>query len=183
MPDGRVRRTPKKLHKKIAPAERVAADFSWTAYRRRRSSADMSGEPAVTEQQWFDQPAGTATPEPCSTRLCQNSTRSTPHSTPVRAGLRRSSWASTRRFSRWLAAAGAVPLASEFVGFADAVAGRAPSQFACRTETFKAFGGLRIDHYDWLRDQQDHASSVSMQMPRSARLEPISRWLMSLPRN
>jgi hypothetical protein len=27
-----------KSFKKIAPAERVAADFSWTAYRRRQSS-------------------------------------------------------------------------------------------------------------------------------------------------
>jgi len=28
----------KSFTKKIAPAERVAADFSWTAYRRRQSS-------------------------------------------------------------------------------------------------------------------------------------------------
>jgi oligopeptidase B len=62
----------------------------------------------------------------------------------------------TRRcFALGLAAAGAVPLASRLL--------LTPAESAARTapiapvvpKTFKEFGGVRIDNYDWLRDRKD----------------------------
>jgi oligopeptidase B len=65
---------------------------------------------------------------------------------------------STRRFfALGLAAAGAIPLASRF-RFSSAktigTAQHAPIA-SVRPKTFRAFGGARIDNYDWLRDRRD----------------------------
>jgi len=66
---------------------------------------------------------------------------------------------STRRlFAFGLAAAGAVPLASRLrFSSANAVepATRAYPIAPVVPKTFRAFGGVRIDNYDWLRDRKD----------------------------
>jgi oligopeptidase B len=66
---------------------------------------------------------------------------------------------STRRFfAIGLAAAGAAPLASRFrfsSANATATAVRAFPIAPVRPKTFRAFGGARIDNYDWLRDRKD----------------------------
>jgi len=66
---------------------------------------------------------------------------------------------STRRFFAFgLAAAGAAPLASR-LPFSSANAAetavRAVPVAPVIPKTFKAFGGVRIDNYDWLRDRND----------------------------
>jgi oligopeptidase B len=62
---------------------------------------------------------------------------------------------STRRvFAFGLAAAGAVPLASR-LRFSSANAARAAPIAPVVPKTFRAFGGVRIDNYDWLRDRKD----------------------------
>jgi oligopeptidase B len=65
----------------------------------------------------------------------------------------------TRRFFAFgLAAAGAVPLASR-LRFNSANAIGTPARTApiapVVQKTFRAFGGVRIDNYDWLRDRKD----------------------------
>jgi oligopeptidase B len=66
---------------------------------------------------------------------------------------------STRRFFAFgLAAAGAVPLASRLrFGSANAIetAARAVPIAPPVPKMFRAFGGARIDNYDWLRDRED----------------------------
>ena len=66
---------------------------------------------------------------------------------------------STRRFFAFgLAAAGAVPLASRLrFSSANAIetAARAFPIAPVVPKTFRAFGGARIDNYDWLRDRKD----------------------------
>src|SRR6516164_6220628 len=66
---------------------------------------------------------------------------------------------STRRFFAFgLAAAGAIPLASRLrFSSAKAVepALRGVPIAPVVPKTFKAFGGVRIDNYDWLRDRKD----------------------------
>jgi oligopeptidase B len=65
---------------------------------------------------------------------------------------------STRRFFAFgLAAAGAVPLASR-LRFSSANAIGTPARGPIAPvvpKTFTAFGGVRIDNYDWLRDRRD----------------------------
>ena len=62
---------------------------------------------------------------------------------------------STRRFFAFgLAAAGAVPLASR-LRFSSANAARGAPIAPVVPKTFRAFGGVRIDNYDWLRDRRD----------------------------
>ena len=66
---------------------------------------------------------------------------------------------STRRFFAFgLAAAGAVPLASR-LRFSSANAIETPARAVpiapVVPKTFRAFGGARIDNYDWLRDRKD----------------------------
>jgi oligopeptidase B len=66
---------------------------------------------------------------------------------------------STRRFFAFgLAAAGAIPLASR-LGFSSAnaieTAGREFPIAPVVPKTFTAFGGARIDNYNWLRDRKD----------------------------
>ena len=65
---------------------------------------------------------------------------------------------STRRFFAFgLAAAGAVPLASRLrFRSANAIETSARAPIApVVPKTFQAFGGVRIDNYDWLRDRKD----------------------------
>ena len=65
---------------------------------------------------------------------------------------------STRRFFAFgLAAAGAVPLASRLrFSSANAIEPTARAPIApVVPKTFQAFGGVRIDNYDWLRDRKD----------------------------
>src|SRR5215469_15570918 len=65
---------------------------------------------------------------------------------------------STRRyFALGLAAAGAVPLASRLrFNSANAIEPTARAPIApVVPKTFQAFGGVRIDNYDWLRDRKD----------------------------
>jgi len=66
---------------------------------------------------------------------------------------------STRRFFAFgLAAAGAVPLASRLpFSSANAIesAGQPFPIAPVVPKTFRAFGGVRIDNYDWLRDRKD----------------------------
>src|SRR5689334_5533951 len=62
-----------------------------------------------------------------------------------------------RRFAFCLAAAGALPLASRLpLSSANAIetAERGPIA-PIRPKAFRAFGGARIDNYDWLRDRSD----------------------------
>jgi len=87
---------------------------------------------------------------------------------------------STRRFFAFgLAAAGAVPLASRLpFSSANAVeaAVRAAPVAPVVPKTFKAFGGVRIDNYDWLRDRKDPRVVSYLDAENSyanARLEPI----------
>src|SRR6516165_8692184 len=88
---------------------------------------------------------------------------------------------STRRFFAFgLAAAGAIPLASRLLPFssADAVetAVRAVPIAPVVTKTFEAFGDVRIDNYDWLRDRKDPRVVSYLDAENAyanARLEPI----------
>jgi oligopeptidase B len=87
---------------------------------------------------------------------------------------------STRRFFAFgLAAAGAVPLASRLpFNSANAVepAVRAVPIAPVVPKTFKAFGDVRIDNYDWLRDRNDPRVVSYLDAENAyanARLEPI----------
>jgi oligopeptidase B len=87
---------------------------------------------------------------------------------------------STRRFFAFgLAAAGAVPLASRLrFSSANAIetAGRAFPIAPVVPKTFRAFGGARIDNYDWLRDRKDPRVIAYLNAENAyadARLEPI----------
>jgi oligopeptidase B len=87
---------------------------------------------------------------------------------------------STRRFFAFgLVAAGAVPLASRLpFSSANAVEGavRAVPVAPVVPKTFKAFGGVRIDNYDWLRDRKDRRVVSYLDAENAyanARLEPI----------
>jgi oligopeptidase B len=87
---------------------------------------------------------------------------------------------STRRyFAFGLAAAGAVPLASRLrFNLANAVepAVRTVPVAPIVPKTFKAFGGVRIDNYDWLRDRKDPRVVSYLDAENAyanARLEPI----------
>jgi hypothetical protein len=86
-------------------------------------------------------------------------------------------------------AAGAVPLASRLrFRSANAIetAARAVPIAPVTPKTFRAFGGARIDNYDWLRDRKDPRviaySMRKMPMPTSV-LSRSSHWSMSLPQN
>jgi oligopeptidase B len=84
-----------------------------------------------------------------------------------------------RRFTFGLAAAGAVPLASRLPWSpANAVetAVRPAPVAPVVPKTFKAFGGVRIDNYDWLRDRKDPRVISYLDAENAyadARLEPI----------
>jgi protease II len=87
---------------------------------------------------------------------------------------------STRRFfALGLAAAGAVPLASRFrFNSANAIepAARTFPIAPVVPKTFTAFGGVRIDNYDWLRDRQDPRVVAYLNAENAyadTRLEPI----------
>jgi oligopeptidase B len=87
---------------------------------------------------------------------------------------------STRRsFAFGLAAAGAVPLANRLPSSsANAVepAVRAVPIAPVVPKTFQAFGGVRIDNYDWLRDREDPRVLSYLDAENAyanARLEPI----------
>jgi oligopeptidase B len=60
-----------------------------------------------------------------------------------------------RRFTLGLAAAGAVPLASRLLLTPAESAAPAAPIAPVVPKTFKEFGGVRIDNYDWLRDPKD----------------------------
>jgi oligopeptidase B len=84
-----------------------------------------------------------------------------------------------RRFSFGLAAACAVPVASRLplsaANAVEAAAHDAPIAPVMPT-TFKAFGGVRIDNYDWLRDRKDPRVVSYLDAENAyanARLEPI----------
>jgi oligopeptidase B len=84
-----------------------------------------------------------------------------------------------RRFSFGLAAACAVPVASRLplsaANAVEAAAHDAPIAPVMPT-TFKAFGGVRIDNYDWLRDRKDPRVVPYLNAENAyanARLEPI----------
>ncbi len=83
---------------------------------------------------------------------------------------------STRRFFAFgLAAAGAVPLASR-LRFSSANAARAAPIAPVVPKTFRAFGGVRIDNYDWLRDRKDPRVIVYLNAENvyaDAHLKPI----------
>src|ERR1700740_520970 len=97
--------------------------------------------------------------EPC---LCPHNAGQTPHSTTIRiaeGGRLFMLGLSTRRFfALGLVAAGAAPLATRLrFSSANAVEPTArtfPIAPVVR-KTFSAFGGSRIDNYDWLRDRKD----------------------------
>ncbi len=86
----------------------------------------------------------------------------------------------TRRFFAFgLAAAGAVPLASR-LPFSSANAAeaavRAVPVAPVMPKMFRAFGGVRIDNYDWLRDRKDPRVISYLDAENAyanARLEPI----------
>ena len=85
-----------------------------------------------------------------------------------------------RRFTFGLAAAGAVPLASRLPFCSPANAAEAAARAApvapVVPKTFKAFGGVRIDNYDWLRDRKDPRVVAYLDAENAyanARLEPI----------
>jgi oligopeptidase B len=87
---------------------------------------------------------------------------------------------STRRFFAFgLAAAGAAPLASRLrFNSANAIepAVRVVPIAPVVPKTFKAFGGVRIDNYDWLRDRNDPRVVSYLDAENAyanARLEPI----------
>ena len=87
---------------------------------------------------------------------------------------------STRRFFAFgLMAAGAVPLASRLrFRSANAIetAARAVPIAPVTPKTFRAFGGARIDNYDWLRDRKDPRVIAYLNAENAyvdARLEPI----------
>jgi Prolyl oligopeptidase, N-terminal beta-propeller domain len=86
---------------------------------------------------------------------------------------------STRRFFAFgLAAAGAVPLASR-LRFRSANAIETPAQAPIAPvvpKTFQAFGGVRIDNYDWLRDRKDPRAIAYLNAENAyadAHLQPI----------
>ena len=82
---------------------------------------------------------------------------------------------STRRFFAFgLAAAGAVPLARRLrFSSANAVepALRGVPIAPVVPKTFKAFGGVRIDNYDWLRNRKDPRVLSYLDVP----LSPLNR--------
>jgi oligopeptidase B len=88
---------------------------------------------------------------------------------------------STRRlFAFGLAAAGAVPLASRLLRFGSANAVepalRGVPIAPVVPKTVKAFGGVRIDNYDWLRNREDPRVVSYLDAENAyanARLEPI----------
>jgi len=87
---------------------------------------------------------------------------------------------STRRlFAFGLAAAGAVPLASRLRFSSDnalETARDAAPIAPVIPKTFKAFGGVRIDNYDWLRDRKDPRVVSYLDAENdyaNARLKPI----------
>jgi len=87
---------------------------------------------------------------------------------------------STRRlFAFGLAAAGVIPLASRLrFNSANAIepAVRGVPIAPVVPKTFKAFGGVRIDNYDWLRDRNDPRVVTYLDAENAytnARLEPI----------
>ena len=89
---------------------------------------------------------------------------------------------STRRFFAFgLAAAGAVPLARRLrFSSANAVetAVRAVPIAPVEPKRFRAFGGVRIDNYDWLRDPKDPRVVSYLDAENAyanARLEPIKQ--------
>ena len=97
---------------------------------------------------------------------------------------------STRRFFAFgLVAAGAVPLASRLrFSSANAVgsAVRAVPIAPVVPKTFKAFGGVRIDNYDWLRDRKDPRVVSYLDAENAYTMRDVSRsrrWSMSLPQN
>jgi oligopeptidase B len=84
-----------------------------------------------------------------------------------------------RRFTFGLAAAGAVPIASRLplspANAAETAAHDAPIAPVV-PKTLKAFGGVRIDNYDWLRDRKDPRVISYLDAENAyanARLEPI----------
>src|SRR6516225_10657032 len=107
-----------------------------------------------------------------------------PHSPPIRSDA---GWgiifmrelSTRRRFTFGLAAAGAVPFASRLPWSpANAVetAVRPGPVAPVVTKTFRAFGGVRIDNYDWLRDRNDPRVISYLDAENAytnARLEPI----------
>jgi len=84
-----------------------------------------------------------------------------------------------RRFTLGLAAAGAVPLATRLPFTpADAAETAAPNAPIAPVvpKTFKEFGGVRIDNYDWLRNRKDPQVAAYLDAENAyanARLEPI----------
>jgi oligopeptidase B len=84
-----------------------------------------------------------------------------------------------RRFTFGLAAVGAVPIASRLpLSAANAVetAARDAPIAPVVPKTVKAFGGVRIDNYDWLRDRKDPRVVSYLDAENAyaeARLEPI----------
>src|SRR6516165_3065265 len=88
---------------------------------------------------------------------------------------------STRRFFAFgLAAAGAIPLASRLLPFSSTnaveTAVRAVPIAPVVPKTFEAFGDVRIDNYDWLRDRKDPRVLSYLDAENAyadARLEPI----------
>src|SRR5215813_4215711 len=84
-----------------------------------------------------------------------------------------------RRFTFGLAAAGAVPIASRLpLSPANAVETAAHDAPIAPVvpKTVKAFGGVRIDNYDWLRDRKDSRVVSYLDAENAyanARLEPI----------
>ena len=85
----------------------------------------------------------------------------------------------TRRHFTFGLAAGAVPLASRLpFGQAEAVetAAHAAPTAPIVPKRFKAFGDVRIDNYDWLRDRRDPRVVAYLDAENAyanARLEPI----------
>jgi oligopeptidase B len=85
-----------------------------------------------------------------------------PHSPPIRSGLGYGGQVNfmpgiptRRRFTLGLAATGAVPLASRLLLTPAESAAPAAPIAPVVPKTFKEFGGVRIDNYDWLRDSKD----------------------------
>ena len=78
----------------------------------------------------------------------------------------------TRRHFTFGLAAGAVPLASRLpFGQAEAVetAAHAAPTAPIVPKRFKAFGDVRIDNYDWLRDRRDPRVVTMRRMPMPTR--------------
>src|SRR6516165_7123421 len=94
-----------------------------------------------------------------------------------------------RRFTFGLAAACTVPIASRLPWSpANAVetAAHDPPIAPVMPKTFREFGGVRIDNYDWLRGRKDPRviAYLNSETPMPTRvLSRSSRWSMSLPQN